>query len=130
MARAWVLVVDDDVGMVDTLADILSANGHKVGLAYSGPSALDMIRSTPFDVALMDIQMPGLNGVEVLKLMRDVAPEIAVIMMTAFTRHELIEEAKRSAAAVLSKPLDIEQVLGLIATAGSRPAEPDAAPPA
>lgn len=127
MARAWVLVVDDDVGMVDTLGDILSANGHKVGLAYSGPSALDMVKTAPFDVALMDIQMPGLNGVEVLKRMRDVAPEIAVIMMTAFTRHELIEEAKRSAAAVLSKPLDIEQVLGLIASASSRGAEPGTA---
>jgi DNA-binding NtrC family response regulator len=129
MARAWVLVVDDDAGMVDTLADILSANGHQVGLAYSGPSALDMVKSARYDVALMDIQMPGLNGVEVLKRMRDVAPEVAVIMMTAFTRHELIEEAKRAAAAVLSKPLDIERVLGLIATASSRPARPDTARP-
>jgi DNA-binding NtrC family response regulator len=123
MARAWVLVVDDDSGMVETLADILSARGHRVGTARSGDTALSMVAGAAYDVALMDIQMPGLNGVEVLKRMKSVAPGLAVIMMTAFTRHELIEEARRSAAAVLSKPLDMQQVLGLIETAAAHPGE-------
>jgi CheY-like chemotaxis protein len=65
----------------------------------------------------MDIQMPGVNGVEALKTIRTVAPHLTVIMMTAFTSDELVEEARRaSAVAVLFKPFDIAQVLDLIST--------------
>ena len=115
-ARAGsVLVVDDDAGMVETLADILEARRYRVGTAESGASAVQMLRDNRYDVVLMDIQMPGLNGVDALKVMRAMAPDVSVIMMTAFTRHELVEEARQATAlAVLGKPLDIERVLRLI----------------
>ena len=110
-----VLVVDDDAGMVETLADILEARQYRVGRAESGASAVAMVRDDRYDVVLMDIQMPGLNGVEALKAMRALAPDVSVIMMTAFTRHELVEEARRATAlAVLAKPLDLDRVLRLI----------------
>ena len=113
-----VLVVDDDAGMVETLADILEARHYRVGTAESGASAVAMVRDDRYDVVLMDIQMPGLNGVEALKAMRALAPDVSVIMMTAFTRHELVEEARRQTAlAVLAKPLDIDRVLRLIEAA-------------
>jgi two-component system response regulator HydG len=112
---ASVLVVDDDAGMVDTLGDILAARGHQVGTARSGQAAVGMVQRDPYDIVLMDIQMADLNGVEALKAMRAVAPELRVIMMTAFTRHELVEEARRARAlAVLRKPLDLDRVLALI----------------
>ena len=110
-----VLVVDDDAGMVETLADILAARHYRVGTAESGASAVDMVRSDRYDVVLMDIQMPGLNGVDTLKAMRALVPDLSVIMMTAFTRHELVEEARAATVlAVLAKPLDLDRVLRLI----------------
>lgn len=115
MAHTTVLVVDDDMGMVDTLVDILSANGYDVAGAHSGEAAISMVSEAHYDVALMDIQMPGLNGVEALKAIRTVAPHLPVIMMTAFTSDELVEEARRaSAVAILFKPFDIARVLDLI----------------
>ena len=115
MGPPSVLVVDDDVGMVDTLADILVARRYRVGTAYSGDAAIAMVRRTSYDAVLMDIQMPGVNGVEALRQMKGLAPGITVIMMTAFTRDELVEEARlASALAVLPKPLDMDRVLALL----------------
>jgi CheY-like chemotaxis protein len=73
----------------------------------------------------MDIQMPGVNGVEALKTIRTVAPHLTVIMMTAFTSDELVEEARRASAVdVLFKPFDIARVLDLISSS----ARPGGAP--
>jgi two-component system, NtrC family, response regulator HydG len=110
-----VLVVDDDVGMVDTLVDILSARRYRVGTAYSGEAAVAMVRQMAYDAVLMDIQMPGLNGVEALRQIKGLAPKLSVIMMTAFTRDELVEEARQATAVtVLPKPLDMDSVLTLL----------------
>src|SRR2546426_10901476 len=106
MVPPSVLVVDDDVGMVDTLVDILSARRYRVETAHSGDAAVAMVRRMPYDALLMDIQMPGLNGVEALRQMKGLAPTIRGIMMTAFTRDELVEEARQATAGtVLPKPL-------------------------
>jgi len=113
-ARPSVLIVDDDAGMVDTLADVFTAKGFDTATAHSGQAAVSMIERAPYDVVLMDIQMPGLNGIQALKAIRMRLPGIPVIMMTAFTRHELVEEANRAAVAVLSKPLELDDVLQLI----------------
>jgi len=130
VALATVLLVDDDVGMVDTLGDILCASGYEVATAHSGDAAITMVRDSRYDVALMDIQMPGVNGVEALKAMRALDQRMDVIMMTAFTRHELVEEAGRATAvAILSKPLDIEQLLALIKTTARRAGEPPGTSP-
>jgi CheY-like chemotaxis protein len=124
VANTTVLVVDDDVGMVETLVDILSANGYDVAAAHSGGAAISMVSESHYDVALMDIQMPGVNGVEALKTIRTVAPHLTVIMMTAFTSDELVEEARQaSAVAVLFKPFDIARVLDLISSS-ARPGGP------
>jgi DNA-binding NtrC family response regulator len=110
-----VLVVDDDAGMVETLADILAARRYRVATAQSGAAAVARLRGDRYDVVLMDIQMPGLNGVDALRAMRALAPDLSVIMMTAYTRHELVEEARQATALeVLTKPLDLDRVLGLI----------------
>jgi two-component system, NtrC family, response regulator HydG len=110
-----VLVVDDDVGMVETLADILREHSYQVATGHSGEAAVSMARERRYDAILMDIRMPGLNGVEALKRIKAAAPETRVIMMTAYTRHDLVEEARQAAAlAIVPKPLDVEEVLGLL----------------
>lgn len=110
-----ILVVDDDPGMVDTLTDILEAVQYRVFTAASGRTAIAELGETPPDVVLMDIQMPGLNGVQTLRAIKDRSPGVPVIMMTAYTRDELVHEAERlSGRAVLRKPLDVAEVLALI----------------
>ncbi|HEX9125209.1 MAG TPA: response regulator [Methylomirabilota bacterium] len=110
-----ILVVDDDPGMLDTLMDVLSATGYETSVAASGNAALEMAQAGTFDLVLMDIQMPGLNGVQVLHALRVLDPTIVVIMMTAYTGDELVAESQRTTGfSVLSKPLDLDQVLPLV----------------
>jgi DNA-binding response OmpR family regulator len=110
-----ILVVDDDPGMLDTLMDVLSATGYETSVAASGSAALEMAQAGRFDLVLMDVQMPGLNGVQVLHALRVLDPTIVVIMMTAYTGDELVAESQRTTGfSVLSKPLDLDQVLPLV----------------
>jgi DNA-binding response OmpR family regulator len=127
-----VLLVDDDQGIVETLADILALKGYEVARAPSGSAAVAMVRRASYGAVLMDIKMPGLNGVDAMKAMKRVDPGLPVIMMTAYSWDHLVIEAKRRTGfEVLFKPLDIERVIHviddcLIARAGS-PVMPDMA---
>lgn len=112
--RKSILVVDDDPGMADTLTDILQANEYEVATAQSGDVAVRMVRRRAYDLVLMDIQMPGINGLQALTTMKAEGLARRVIMMTAHTRDELVKEAEtRSGFPVLSKPLDLQRVLDL-----------------
>ena len=114
-APVSVLVVDDDEGMVATLQDILGAAGYEVDVAYSGEEAVERVRERIPDCILMDVRMPGLNGVEAFREIKRLSPESFVIFMTAYAASTLVEEARREGAVeVIPKPLDLEQVLGLI----------------
>jgi len=109
------LVVDDDSGMRDTLPDILEARGYRVGVAADGIEALEAIKIEKYDLMLMDILMPRMNGVEALKHLKEIDSSVIVIMMTAYAVKDFIEEALREGVyRVLYKPLDIDEVLRLI----------------
>ena len=113
--RPKILVVDDDVGMCDTLSEILEDGGFAAATANDGEEALDRVRQEEFDVVLMDIRMPKMNGVEACKIMRKEKPELVVFLMTAFTVETLVAEALSDLGVeVLSKPLDIENMLAMI----------------
>ncbi len=113
--EARVLVVDDDEGMVATLRDILGVTGYQVDVALSGLEAVDRVRQQAPDCILMDIRMPGLNGVEAFREIKRLAPESFVIFMTAYAASTLVEDARREGAVeVVPKPLDLERVLSLI----------------
>jgi len=117
-----ILVVDDDVGMAETLSDILAAKRFDVTTTASGEGAIAEVNRHTFALVLMDIRMPGINGVQALQSMRRDHPAIKVIMMTAFTRDELVEEARRaSALAIVPKPLDLDFLLSLIDTVVGSP---------
>jgi DNA-binding NtrC family response regulator len=116
--RKCILVVDDDPGMADTLTDILQANEYEVATAPSGDVAVRMVRRRAYDLVLMDIQMPGINGLQALTTMKAEGLARRVIMMTAHTRDDLVREAEtRSGFPVLPKPLDLKRVLDLATSA-------------
>ncbi len=116
MSAAGVLVADDEPGMRETLIDILEGSGYDVTEAADGDAALEAIRRGHYDVVVMDIRMPGRDGVAVLREVGDPPP--VVILMTAYANQAQIREARlANAFAVLSKPFPVPQLLGLVASA-------------
>lgn len=109
------LVVDDNALLVRTLTDILRLAGWAVTPANSGSAAVDQVQERDFDVVLMDIKMPGVNGVEAFRAMRAIRPDLRVVLMSAYTAPELIAEAEREGVArVMSKPVDPSSLLALL----------------
>lgn len=113
--QSGVLIVDDDKGMTETLADLLKEFGYYVEVTDNGFDAIERARAYPFDVILMDVRMPGINGVETYKKIKGIRPEAAVMMMTAYSVEELVAEAlEEGAYGVLYKPFDVEEVIEFI----------------
>jgi DNA-binding NtrC family response regulator len=98
-------------------------------MASSGHAAIAKAKATRFDLIVMDVQMPGLNGVQTLHALRALDPHVSVIMMTAYTQDELVAESQRTTGfEVFSKPLDLDRVLPLVKRiVTSRPCGPSKA---
>lgn len=113
-----VLVVDDEPHMRETLAEILKDKGYQVLLAASGEDAIDVCeRETP-RIVLMDVRMPGMDGVEAFRRIRRHQEGMRVILMSAYSMDALKEAAlEEGAIAFLPKPLDLERVVNLISEA-------------
>lgn len=110
--KTRILVVDDDRRIVRTTSDILRLNGYDVATAFSGEEAVARVKAEVPDCVLMDLTMPGIDGVDALKRIREAAPDVPVVLMSAYATDEQVREAKRfGAATVLTKPIDIQQVL-------------------
>jgi DNA-binding NtrC family response regulator len=101
-----VLVVDDDRHMVKTLCDLLRLREWQADSAYSGKEAVAALGLTAYDVVLMDIKMPDLDGVATFLTMKSRHPAVQVVLMTAYAAHERLVEAERAGVRrVLSKPV-------------------------
>jgi two-component system, NtrC family, response regulator HydG len=110
-----VLVVDDDRRMVRTIRDILKVKGYASVEAYSGEEAVEKAKEKIPDCVLMDLKMPGINGVEALRLINAASPDLPVVLMSAYTTPEQAAEAKRHGAyTVLAKPIDIQILLSFL----------------
>jgi DNA-binding NtrC family response regulator len=120
MKRAKILVVDDELIIRESLSGWLQRDGHDVATAASGEEALDKIKEVRFDILLVDIKMDGINGLEVLKRVKEDDPDVAIVMITAYgSIQTAIEAIKNGAYDYLLKPFDpnelgvlIEKILG------------------
>ena len=111
-----VLIVDDEPGMLETLADILGAAGYAVTAVGDGDKALAEILTGRYDVVVMDVRMPGRDGVSVL--VEAGAPPPPVILMTAYALEERLREARaKKVHAVVQKPFAAPYLLDLVASA-------------
>ncbi len=113
--KASILIVDDDIGMTETLFDIFTDLGYYVEIANDGFKALEKVKARTFDVILIDIKMPGINGVETYKEIKHIRPEAVAMMMTAYSVEDLLAEAlKEGAYGVMHKPIEIPKVVEFI----------------
>lgn len=110
-----ILVVDDQIGMLETFTDILEDRDYNVATADDGFTAIKKVKEQSFDLIFMDIKMPGLNGVQTFRELKKINPKITVIMMTAYSVEDLIEEAvEEGAYAVIYKPFNMDRVIQTI----------------
>lgn len=117
-----ILIVDDDQRMVKTLVDILQLKGYSAEGSHSTRKALDLVRDKNFDCVLTDVKMPEMNGIEFLRAIKKVKPELSVVFMTAYATNEIVEEAiKEGVIATLNKPLDINLLLCFFSVLGEEP---------
>jgi DNA-binding NtrC family response regulator len=106
------LLIDDEVGYVNVLSNRLTKRGFLVDKAYSGSEALQRLRQQDFDVAVLDLKMEDMDGIEVLKILRKMAPELIVIMLTGHGSAEAAHEGiKEGAYDYLTKPCELEDLV-------------------
>lgn len=115
-----ILIVDDNEDLLQTFAMILKRRGFCVETAGNGTSAVDKFKEHDFDVTLMDIVMPEMNGVEAFKKIKEMQPGAPVILMTAYSDEELIQTAKEEGIRqIIHKPIRIDQLIEMIKEAAS-----------
>jgi CheY-like chemotaxis protein len=110
--RPRILIVDDDAAITATFENILGGEGYDVATATDGDDAIDLAARRPFDVVLLDLVMPGIDGLDALRRLRKVAPRARIIILSAYIEPDREAEAFRlGAEAVLSKPPDLNKLL-------------------
>jgi two-component system response regulator HydG len=113
--KTRILVADDEESHRIMLRAVLQEEGYEVAEAADGPEAIRAVEQEPFDLILLDIRMPGMNGIEALMEIRKISPYVPVLMMTAYSSVKTAVDAlKAGAFEYLIKPLDIDELKILI----------------
>jgi signal transduction histidine kinase len=107
-----VLVIDDEAGVRDMLGEALRRKGYTVTEAADGDAAVERVRAARFDVALCDLKMPGIDGLETLRQIKEINPDIEIIIMTGYgTMENAIESHRQGAFDFLVKPVVMQDLL-------------------
>ena len=113
--KGMVLVVDDEEVMRDILGSLLAKEGYRVKLAATGEEGLEVGRGEPVDVAIVDVMLPDMSGIEVLDALKRADPEMVVLMITAFASVETaISAMKMGAFDYITKPFKNDEVLMVV----------------
>jgi len=115
------LRVEEEKSQREMLEGFLLRQGFSITSADGGKKALDMVRREHFDLVLLDYKMPGMDGIQTLREMKKINPELAVVMMTAYgTVETAVQAMKGGAADYLTKPVDLDELLVLIEKVSER----------
>ncbi len=126
MPDCFVLLVDDEVDFVDVLTERLEARGLKVEAAEDGETALVKAAERTFDAILLDMAMPGLDGIQTLSGLLEINPDLQVILLTGqATLRQAVEAMKLGALDLLEKPVEIETLVARIEDEALRRSELD-----
>ena len=113
---ATIMVVDDRAGIRKLLQEVLQSAGYDVLTAASGDEAVALVQQNSIDLVLLDMKMSGMDGLDTLTLIKEVAPQVIVLIMPAYEELEVLKEARRRGAAdCISKPFDIEELKATVA---------------
>jgi two-component system response regulator (stage 0 sporulation protein F) len=106
-----ILIVDDQFGIRILLNEVFQKEGYQTFQAANGVQALEIVTKHHPDLVLLDMKIPGMDGIEILKRMKVIDPEIRVIIMTAYGELDMIQEAKDLGALThFAKPFDIDDI--------------------
>jgi DNA-binding NtrC family response regulator len=107
-----VLLVDDEKGYINVLSNRLGKRSINATKAFSGTQAIQMLRKKDFDVVVLDLKMEDMDGIEVLKIMKKMAPEVPVIFLTGHGSQEAAREGIAFGAFdYLTKPCELSQLI-------------------
>ena len=118
--NAAVLVIDDEEIMRDILGTLLEREGYSVRLAASGQEGLDLAKSLPFDAVIVDVMMPGIDGLQVLDELKKHDEELPVLMVTAYASESAIAAMKKGAFDYITKPFKNDEVMVVLRNAIER----------
>lgn len=119
---ARLLIVDDEVDTCENLRDIFCDFGYDVDMAHDGESALKLVGKKDYDVALLDLRMPGMDGLELYRRIRQQSAGTVAIVVTAYATSETAASIKEAGAwRIMSKPVDLDALIGLVNSAVDQP---------
>ena len=117
-----ILIVDDEQDTCANLSDILTDLGYLVDTANDGFAALELVRKNDYDIALLDLRMPGMDGVELYRRIREVSAGTVAIVVTAYASSDTAKSARTAGAwQILPKPVNIGKLLNLVSEALDTP---------
>jgi DNA-binding NtrC family response regulator len=115
MSKLPILVVDDDPDVCFLMAKLLSVWGYEVDTAHNGRAALQFVEQRRYGIAVIDYQMPGMNGVDLFRRMRRARPELSAVFLTGFPTIDVVYPAiEAGVLRVLPKPADFQELLPIL----------------
>jgi two-component system response regulator HydG len=119
---ARILIVDDEPDTCANLSDILTDLGYQVDTANDGFAALDLVKKNAYDIALLDLRMPGMDGLELYRKIRQISAETVAIVVTAYASSDTAQSVLSTGAwKIVPKPVNIGNLLNLVALALETP---------
>lgn len=120
--KSTILVVDDEVDICHNVQDILVDLGYDVDIAFDGPTALEKVRTKAYDIALLDLKMPGMDGLTLYREIKHLRADTVAIIVSAYASSGTAEEALAAGAwKILPKPVDLPKLMSLVDQALSQP---------
>jgi len=109
--KKHLLIVDDQYGIRSLLSELFMKDGYETWTAATGEEALEIVQNEKIDLILLDIKIPGMDGIDILQQINKMKKDVKVIMMTAYGELNLLGEAmKKGAVAYFLKPFDINEI--------------------
>lgn len=113
--KAKILIVDDEESVRTTMKTILEDENFEVDTATNGKEAIQLSKEKMYNIALLDIRLPDIEGVDLLKLLEEYVPRTRKIMLTGYpTLQNAVTSVNKNADAYLFKPVDVKELLGIV----------------
>ncbi|MFT8310968.1 MAG: response regulator [Sporolactobacillus sp.] len=110
-----IMVVDDQPGIRMLLREVFKQTDYQIVTAANGEQALELLKKEDLQLVLLDMKIPRMNGLEILHKIKDLKPEVKVIIMTAYGENTMVQEALRSGAvAHFTKPFDLHELIATV----------------